>query len=171
MKSTRLVFVVCFFSCTSVRESVEIGKKSEENQNSKKTEKQRFNESFDPLSVNDDDWVITKKPSYRKDPLSLFADSLASGDASKKETKEQIVFGFRVQLYSTPDYYAALSVRDEAGVKLSEDIYVDYEQPYYKIRAGNFTNREKAEEIKNLAKSIGYADAWVIQTKVLLKEK
>lgn len=171
MRPLFFIISVLMFSCASSKEPVETNQQSEAHQESKKPDKLRFDESFDPLSLNDDNWVIQKKLLPHKGQEAAFTDTNNRGSGFKKDPKEQTVFGFRVQLYSTTDYYMALGVRDEAGVKLLDDIYVDYEQPYYKVRAGNFTSREKAEETKNFVKSIGYIDAWVIQTNVLLKGK
>jgi hypothetical protein len=129
----------------------------------------RFDESFDPLTLNDETWVIKKK-FRRTQNLNVVPDS-AGINLENDKIKEPLVFGFRVQLYSTTDYFMAMSVRDEAGGKLKENIYVDYEPPYYKVRAGNFTEREKAEDLKNLSKLLGYTEAWIIRTNVLIKEK
>lgn len=170
MKPYSLIIYILLISCTGVKETVAPRMESEESSDTEKQEKVRFDESFDPLTLNDDTWVIEKKSHLHKNQMVTSGETDEREAGHKKEMKEQIVFGFRVQLYSTTDYYMALGVRDEAGAKLLDDIYVDYEQPYYKVRAGNFTMRENAEEIKNIAKSLGYTDAWVIQTNVLLKK-
>ncbi len=131
---------------------------------------QRFDESFDPAILNDQDWVIKKKTYRGVQTIHAEVDSGRTG-LRKNNENEHVAFGFRVQLYSTTDYFIAMAVRDEAGSKLNEDIYVDYEPPYYKVRAGNYTVREQAEETRNLAKSLGYQDAWIIRTNVLIKNK
>lgn len=171
MRIVSFFILVLFFSCTGADKAVETVQQSKSHQESKKPEKTHFDESFDPLTLTDNPWVIQKKSQRHKEQVVSFSDTNTVGSVSRKDPKEHVGFGFRVQLYSTTDYYMALGVRDEASAKLNEDIYVDYEQPYYKVRAGNFTDREKAEEIKNLAKTLGYADAWVIQTNVLLREQ
>ena len=171
MRSFFLTFLFLIFSCTAVKKAVPPDKETHDTAKPVQQQKPQFDESFDPLSLNDDDWVIRKKQHHSAVRYAEARDSLYSVDGSRKNSKEQIAFGFRVQLYSTTDYYEAMAVRDEAGTKLGDDIYVDYEQPYYKVRAGNFTDREKAEETRRIAKSTGYADAWIIQTNVLLKEK
>lgn len=170
MRSFFLIFIFLSFSCTVAQKTVPL---DQEKQNPVKPaqQKSRFDESFDPLSLDDDDWVIHKKQLSGVIRITELSDSLDRSNGNQKNHKEPVVFGFRVQLYSTTDYYEAVAVRDEAGTKLGDDIYVDYEQPYYKVRAGNFTDREKAEEARGIAKSLGYIDAWIIQTNVLLKEK
>lgn len=170
MRPFFLILLFLISSCTVAQKSVT---PDQETQNPAKPaqQKSRFDESFDPLSLDDDDWVIQKKQHSGAIRIEEVSDSLDHGHGNRKINKEQVIFGFRVQLYSTSDYYEAMAVRDEAGTKLGDDIYVDYEQPYYKVRAGNFTDRQKAEEARSLAKSFGYTDAWIIQTNVLLKEK
>jgi hypothetical protein len=171
MRSLFLVFLFLTLSCTGVEKAVPPDQETQDTVKSVQQQKSRFDESFDPLSLDDDDWVIQKKQHSGAIRIEEVSDSLEHGNGNRKYNKEQVAFGFRVQLYSTTDYYEAMAVRDEAGTKLGDDIYVDYEQPYYKVRAGNFTDRQKAEEARGLAKSFGYADAWIIQTNVLLKEK
>lgn len=170
MRSSFLTFIFMAFSCTGTEKTVMTNQEKQNTAKSAEQQKSRFDESFDPLSLDDDDWVIHKKQPGSAGRITEVTDSIYH-TSDYRENKEQIAFGFRVQLYSTTDYYEAMAVRDEAGTKLGADIYVDYEQPYYKVRAGNFTDREKAEEARRTAKSLGYADAWIIQTNVLLKEK
>lgn len=171
MKTSGLILLVSLYACAGTKEAKQTSHQSLEKMELKKQEKSTFDESFDPLILNDDDWVVQKKYRGIKEQIEASVEKNTVRTDPEKNLKEQIVFGFRVQLYSTTDYYMALTVRDEAGSKIGDDIYVDYEQPYYKIRAGNFTERDKAEAAKNLAKSLGYADAWVVQTNVLLKEQ
>ncbi len=87
-------------------------------------------------------------------------------------TKEIFVsdLGYRVQLGSTVNYYEALAIRDSAGTKFKEEIYLDYEQPNYKIRLGNFSDAESANASRHLARQSGFSDAWVIRTKIVVKK-
>jgi hypothetical protein len=46
-------------------------------------------------------------------------------------------------------------------------LYLDYEVPYYKLRVGDFSVREEAENMLPEIKAIGYRNAWV--ARVLLR--
>jgi hypothetical protein len=131
--------------------------------------RKNFDESFDPRSLNDDVWELRS----HSRATALKEVSGYSFDFERKtlirDEKDVSVMGYRVQLFVSTNYYEALALRDSAAAKMTENVYFDYEQPYYKIRLGNFTEREKAEGVKERAKSLGYPDAWVIQTKVIIR--
>lgn len=77
------------------------------------------------------------------------------------------VAGFRIQLFSTNNF-------DEAGAKKAEAealfkgewVYLQYDQPTYKIRVGNFVTRFDAERFRTLAIEKGFSGAWIVPEKV-----
>lgn len=84
---------------------------------------------------------------------------------------EETVMGYRVQIFHTDHYNLAITIRNDAMAKFQEEVYVDYESPNYKIRLGDFRRSEQAEELKEYAKTLGYPDAWVIRTKVIIRKE
>jgi hypothetical protein len=64
--------------------------------------------------------------------------------------------GFRVQLLTTKSSASADSFVVHANKNLDMPIYIVYEPPYYKIRAGNFKNHEEAVEAKPKIESRGF---------------
>jgi len=78
--------------------------------------------------------------------------------------KDGPVIGFRVQLYATKDYYEAVTRREEASERFDEVVHMDFDPPYYKIRVGDFTQRNDAEQARLAAKEAGYPDAWIVRT-------
>lgn len=80
--------------------------------------------------------------------------------------------GFRVQILSTREVAEADSTTDEFRAWSSESLpdyqietYVVFRQPYYRVRAGNFKNRENAIELSRLLKN-RYPDAWVVHDRI-----
>lgn len=80
--------------------------------------------------------------------------------------------GFRVQLLSTRDVAVADSVRDYfvawadsviAGYE--PDAYVVFRSPNYRVRAGDFQDRDKAVHFSGMLKS-RYPDAWVVHERI-----
>lgn len=138
--------------------------------NDKLSDTIKLNESFDVKALNDHLWIL--EPVIRILPVSdtVEASGTLSEDIRGDESGTINVPGFRVQLYSTTDYYSAIRTRNEALTKFTEEIFLDFEQPYYKIRVGNFTDKQKADELRVVARSIGYPEAWVIQTKVTINK-
>ncbi len=128
-----------------------------------------LDESFDPHSLGEDAWVIRSRTNASNQ--KSFTGYAFDNERNKLigEAKEYSVMGYRIQLFVSTDYYEALTARDSAAARFPEEIYFDYEQPYYKIRAGNFTERQKADDARSRARILGYSDAWVVQTKVIIK--
>jgi len=80
--------------------------------------------------------------------------------------------GFRVQLLSTRNVAEADSVRDYfvawadsmiAGYE--PDAYVVFRSPNYRVRAGDFQERERAVHFSGMLKS-RYPDAWVVHERI-----
>lgn len=93
-------------------------------------------------------------------------------DASLQLVGEDIA-GYRVQILSTRDVAAADSTLDDfrlwAASDLNEysdiEVYIYFRQPYYRVRAGDFRNRENAIEFARIAKQ-QYPDAWVVHDRI-----
>ncbi len=49
-------------------------------------------------------------------------------------------------------------------------IYIEFYEPFWKIRVGNFKNKSEAEEHLKDVKRLGYSDAWVVSSMILIKE-
>lgn len=80
--------------------------------------------------------------------------------------------GYRVQILSTRDIAEADSTRDNfiawsdsvlTGYK--PDAYVMFRSPSYRVRTGDFHNREQAIEFSRLLKT-KYPDAWVVHDRI-----
>jgi hypothetical protein len=81
--------------------------------------------------------------------------------------------GYRVQILSTRDVVHADTTRDNfvawadttmEGYK--PNAYVHFRQPFYRVRAGDFQNREKAIEFSRLIKQ-EYPEAWIVHDRIV----
>lgn len=77
---------------------------------------------------------------------------------------------YRVQIFSSKKFGESRHAKIVAEEIFDRPVFLDYEVPYYKIRVGNFSNREKAEEYQQRVKSSGYKNAWVVVVTVNVKE-
>ena len=77
---------------------------------------------------------------------------------------ERAKFVFRVQLSSTQDYDRAMEAVEVASEQFSEDVVLQFDSPYYKIRVGRLINREDAQLLQETAIQKGYRRAWVVRT-------
>lgn len=82
--------------------------------------------------------------------------------AQPKQTR-----GFRLQIFSASTRQAAEDARNRAKRQLARnDIYIDFEPPYFKVRVGNFTARKEAEKLLETAKKQGYETPFIVETQI-----
>jgi cell division septation protein DedD len=75
-------------------------------------------------------------------------------------------YGYRVQLYATKDVERAREVALSARKLLGENTYVEFQEPWYKVRLGDYRSRDEAERVRYRASTSGFADAWVVETTI-----
>ena len=80
--------------------------------------------------------------------------------------------GYRVQILSTRNVIHADTTRDNFVAwsdttmeAYKPNAYVHFRQPYYRVRTGDFQNREKAIEFSRLIKQ-QYPEAWVVHDRI-----
>ena len=77
------------------------------------------------------------------------------------------VYGYRVQIFAASSRAAAeaekANVRDTLG---QDDVYIETEPPYFKVRIGNFQTREAAEALMERLKTYGYDTTFVVRTRI-----
>jgi hypothetical protein len=85
--------------------------------------------------------------------------------------KEEIVQGFRIQLFSSSNIDEATAIKNDASPKfISDSIYVVFDAPVYKVRVGDFINRYEANQRLPEFVAQGYRDAWVVPDRVLQRK-
>ena len=95
--------------------------------------------------------------------------------------------GYRIQLLTVTKKESAQSFGAEFKEKWSEasqdkenedayyykddiPLYIEYYEPYWKLRAGNYPGRADASKQLELIKKLGYEDAWIVKTVILVEE-
>ena len=124
-------------------------------------ENAKLDESFDPTTLND--WPDSKARIEQIKSLKEYYSTLGS-QVDTVEIVEYSDFVFRVQLGSTSDYDAAIALEQRAAEAFEEEIIIQFDSPYYKIRVGKMPNREDAQNLQQFAIQNGYRRAWVIRT-------
>lgn len=139
--------------------------------------------------------VVDEEPAQKVDPLALAQDivpmSVVLGKAADatqgKFTKPVTIFPagdrltrnggdttsmqvFRVQLLTIETYSDARRALAVAQEIFDQPVSLDYEVPYYKLRAGEFRTRQEAEAYQQKAKAAGYPNAWVILSSALIRQ-
>jgi len=123
--------------------------------------KVKLDESFDPTSLND--WYESKADLEKI--VSLGEHYLRIVDEQDSVfVEEYFDFVYRVQLGSTSDYDDAIALEQRANESFPEDVVIQFDSPYYKVRVGKKNNREDAQSLQDYAIQQGYRRAWVIRT-------
>ena len=154
---TLIIFLSFFFifSCSSSEQMVDKDDQQKSNP---------YDESFDPNSLNDDDIVV-----HKFDAISVDNDNISGSASSQQEVVYKDVKGFRVQIIATKSIETATLSEQEAKdlfENMNHKIYLIFDAPLYKLRVGDVTRRDEAEEIRDVAKDYGYREAFIVPTKV-----
>lgn len=150
-------------SCSSAKKVERTNKPAPEAGRSKSEASTILNEDFDPMSLRAPEFRIPRKQ------VTQSADTLTIVTSAPADTSWQTVPGYQVQLLQSEDAQLARETVKEAILALDTEVEIIYEAPYYKVRAGRFTNRYDAEQMQNLAVEKGYANCWVVRTQVKVR--
>ena len=115
---------------------------------------------FDPNKLRDPElkWPKIINPINSK--------NLSNQDSTSLDSASIIVEGFRIQLFATRDRFNAEKFQIDFGKIYDKKIYVIFEAPNYKVRIGNFIDRNRAEKVRSEFSKKGYPSAWIIRTKI-----
>lgn len=105
--------------------------------------------------------------------LALIILLLSGCAATKQVSKVHGDLGYRVQIFFTESMDEAQKRHDHVQAEVrSKDyaVYTVFEAPYYKVRVGDFLLKDDAYEAQTwLRNALGYSDAWVVPSKVVIK--
>jgi hypothetical protein len=80
----------------------------------------------------------------------------------------ETVQGFRVQVFSTTSIDEANAKKSELEEAIPQErVYLEFDPPAYKIRAGNFLNRYDADRFVRFLADKGFPGAWTVPQRVL----
>ena len=124
-------------------------------------EQVKLDESFDPTSLND--WGQSRVRVEQIKTLGEYLQGLGDlPDTLQQAQRSEFIF--RVQLTSTRDMEEAKAIEERAIETFADEVVVQFDSPYYKIRVGKMNNREDAQSLQRIALQNGYRRAWVVRT-------
>jgi len=77
---------------------------------------------------------------------------------------------YRVQIFTGLVHGEARQIAHVAEEIFDQPVYIDYEVPNYKVRVGDWVNRDEAERYRQKARTVGYTNAWVVMVSVNVRE-
>jgi hypothetical protein len=122
----------------------------------------QYDESFDPLTLNDDDIVIAAA-------ASALPEENAPSEKSEETQIQKDITGFRVQILATKNIETASLFEQEASERfepLGHHTYLVFEAPLYKIRLGDCQERSEAETLRDTALEYGYRESFIVKCKI-----
>lgn len=127
------------------------------------------NESFDPLELNEP-FLPLMDGSMIYEIITDMDNYSRSNNVDSIRIIEKM--GWKVQVFSTDDFYKADTVYKElVEIFGDEEVEKLFNAPYYKIRVGNCALREEAEKLLSEVLDLGYRNAWIIRANIKVEEK
>ena len=164
---TFLVFIVvgCSASTGSRYET-----KSNNKEINDKEEQEMIVEDFD-ITPYKSDIDIEEVPSGNQvlpdDVWYSYTDTVSNSSKIIAGTQD----GYRVQVLSSDNMDEANQVRAEIYFNTkNKEVYITFEPPFYKVKAGDFTSHSEANDFKFKLNQLGYPEARVIQETVNIFE-
>ena len=82
------------------------------------------------------------------------------------DSVQSVSEGYRVQVLATRYFERADSLAVIMKNTVSDSVYVDFEAPNYKVRIGDFIDRDSAESLQQELVQMGYNSAWILRTRI-----
>ena len=72
--------------------------------------------------------------------------------------------GYRVLVTSTDNLEDANQIKSEIENSVNDnEVYIDFEPPFYKVKSGDFNNQKSADNLRFKLNQLGYTEAKVIK--------
>ncbi|MBD3234201.1 MAG: hypothetical protein GF315_10815 [candidate division Zixibacteria bacterium] len=154
-----LVSSLAFLSCAGISPYYE--------DEAKKDVRIKAERNFDPLNFEGDTLVVPPPlETERTDngsPLDRF--NLVE-DVAPEDSAETSIHVYRVQIFASRLLQEAEQVEAEVSGLFDEPVHLDYDEPYYKVRIGDFRTLEEGEEYLGKVRDLGYDSAWVVRVEL-----
>jgi len=130
---------------------------------------------LDPLGLSPDTVIVTTPNSAAE--KKLLHEIRALRQAQTRPAPDSSLLPdslnhqvYRVQLLTADSYSDARRALAVAEEIFDLPVSLTYDQPYYKLRVGEFGTKPEGDAYLLKAKAAGYANAWVLLTNVDVKE-
>jgi len=97
---------------------------------------------------------------------NVLDDSTSFESVILLDSVQSVIEGYRVQVLATRYFERADSFAIIMKNTVSESVYVDFETPNYKVRIGDFIERESAESLQQDLVQMGYNSAWILRSRI-----
>lgn len=164
-----LIFVA--FSCgtsTNTRYSKsDVTEKNDKNVTQTNEIEYKNNEDFDITPYKTVIEIPEKKKYNGTNEKNIWFDYGSPETDNKTKSLVGTEDGYRVQVLVTDDLDEANRIKSDVYfTKSVDEVYVDFEPPFYKVKVGDFSAQKSAEDLRFKLNQLGYKDAKVIKDKI-----
>ncbi len=132
----------------------------------------RATREYPPKQDEDLPPFVTDIPAFFVPPSPLIVEpyqaELNPSSGQDEKTGEiithKIIEGYRIQLFSGREEWIAKKIEAGLKVKYLEKVYLIFEAPFYKVRIGDFRNRDNAVRFCMQMRDDGYNEGWVVKS-------
>lgn len=139
-----------------------------------RAELMRAERDFDPLAQDLERPIVIPRQSQDSTQTEIPQEGLPSpgppGD-SLEATGPGVIQGYRIQIFLSDSLQEAVRVMTEARGRFQEEVYLEYDAPYYKVRVGDCQTEFEGQELLKVAHRLGYRDAWLVYTMISVPEE
>jgi cell division septation protein DedD len=81
---------------------------------------------------------------------------------------EALATGWRVQVYASRSQAdaSATATRVQDALGGEAPVYVEWDDPWFKVRVGDFSDRSAADRLRERLAGLGWPDAWAVRTTI-----
>ena len=114
------------------------------------------------------DYKIVKdiQPNWPVIINNVLDDSTSFESLLSLDSVQFVSEGYRVQVLATRYFERADSLAVIMKNTVSDSVYVDFEAPNYKVRIGDFIDRDSAESLQQELVQMGYNSAWILRARI-----
>ncbi len=103
----------------------------------------------------------------RPDTSRVVRETVVTGAVRSTTGVGPLATGYRVQVFAARDRNVASdAVRRLREQRVSDPIYMEWVDPWYKVRVGDFTDRASAERLRTRLVELGFPEAWIVRTTI-----
>jgi hypothetical protein len=116
--------------------------------------------NFNPLGYDGDADIVTADvPDAADSVLNSGAEAFPQKPVSIKDANQY----FSVQVFASKSNAEAKEFKNTIEKSFNEEIRIDYQAPYYKVRIGKSLGYEKGEELLEKVNAMGFSKAWLVK--------
>lgn len=97
------------------------------------------------------------------EPIEI--DSVVVEEVAEPVAPSAYGIGYRVQIFASSERSAAESLKVKAEGETGLQVYIEYEDGYYKVRVGDFSSRDEAAVARARLSEL-YPDCWIVSTTI-----